>query len=175
MSIAVAASSHGSALAPEPIRVMVVDDAVVVRGIIMRWVEAEPDMQIVASLRGGREALEQVERRNPDVVILDVAMPDMDGITALPLLFEKKRDLVVLIGLDIDPPQCRDQPARAVARRRRLHPQARKQSRVHHLDLVPPRADRQDSRARLAPQAWPFRAAHRTGAGRRADHRSRRR
>src|SRR5262245_27102839 len=98
MSIAVAASSHGSALAPEPIRVMVVDDAVVVRGMIMRWVEAEPDMQIVASLRGGREALEQVERRNPDVVILDVAMPDMDGITALPLLFEKKRDLVVLMA-----------------------------------------------------------------------------
>jgi two-component system, chemotaxis family, protein-glutamate methylesterase/glutaminase len=98
MSIAVAASSHGSALAHEPIRVMVVDDAVVVRGMIMRWVEAEPDMQIVASLRGGREAIEQVERRNPDVVILDVAMPDMDGITALPLLFEKKRDLVVLMA-----------------------------------------------------------------------------
>jgi two-component system, chemotaxis family, protein-glutamate methylesterase/glutaminase len=98
MNTAVAASSHGSALAHEPIRVMVVDDAVVVRGMIMRWVEAEPDMQIVASLRGGREAIEQVERRNPDVVILDVAMPDMDGITALPLLFEKKRDLVVLMA-----------------------------------------------------------------------------
>jgi two-component system chemotaxis response regulator CheB len=98
MNSAVAASSHGSVLAHEPIRVMVVDDAVVVRGMIMRWVEAEPDMQIVASLRGGREAIEQVERRNPDVVILDVAMPDMDGITALPLLFEKKRDLVVLMA-----------------------------------------------------------------------------
>jgi two-component system, chemotaxis family, protein-glutamate methylesterase/glutaminase len=98
MSIAVAASSPDSALAHEPIRVMVVDDAVVVRGMIMRWVEAEPDMQIVASLRGGREAIEQVERRSPDVVILDVAMPDIDGITALPLLLEKKRDLVVLMA-----------------------------------------------------------------------------
>jgi two-component system chemotaxis response regulator CheB len=77
---------------------MVVDDAVVVRGMIARWVEAEPDMQIVASLRGGREAIEQVERRSPDVVILDVTMPDIDGISALPLLLEKKRDLVVLMA-----------------------------------------------------------------------------
>jgi two-component system chemotaxis response regulator CheB len=98
MSIAVAASSPAVAPAHEPIRVMVVDDAVVVRGMIARWVEAEPDMQIVASLRGGREAIEQVERRSPDVVILDVTMPDIDGISALPLLLEKKRDLVVLMA-----------------------------------------------------------------------------
>jgi len=77
---------------------MVVDDAVVVRGSIMRWVDAEPDMHVVASVRGGREAIEQVERRSPDVVILDVTMPDMDGITALPLLLEKKPDLVVLMS-----------------------------------------------------------------------------
>ena len=98
MSIAVAAPSPAAMLAHEPIRVMVVDDAVVVRGMIARWIEAEPDMQIVASLRGGREAIEQVERRSPDVVILDVTMPDIDGITALPRLLEKKRDLVVLMA-----------------------------------------------------------------------------
>ncbi len=98
MSIAVAQPSPASALAHEPIRVMVVDDAVVVRGTIMRWVDAEPDMQVVASLRSGREAIEQVGRRAPDVVILDVTMPDIDGITALPLLLEKKRDLVVIMS-----------------------------------------------------------------------------
>jgi two-component system, chemotaxis family, protein-glutamate methylesterase/glutaminase len=98
MSFAVAASPSGSALAHEPIRVMVVDDAVVVRGMIARWVEAESDMQIVASLGGGRDAIEQVERRNPDVVILDVTMPDIDGIAALPRLLEKKRDLVVIMA-----------------------------------------------------------------------------
>jgi two-component system, chemotaxis family, protein-glutamate methylesterase/glutaminase len=98
MSVAAAALSSGSTLVQEPIRVMVVDDAVVVRGSIMRWVDAEPDMHVVASVRGGREAIEQVERRSPDVVILDVTMPDMDGITALPLLLEKKPDLVVLMS-----------------------------------------------------------------------------
>jgi two-component system, chemotaxis family, protein-glutamate methylesterase/glutaminase len=97
MSLAVAPHSPAAALGHDPIRVMVVDDATVVRGTIMRWIEAEPDMQVVASLRGGREAIEQVERKSPDVVILDITMPDVDGITALPLLLERKRDLVVLM------------------------------------------------------------------------------
>ena len=55
---------------------MVVDDAVVVRGLLSRWIEAEPGLQLVGSLRTGREAIEQLERANPDVVVLDVDMPD---------------------------------------------------------------------------------------------------
>src|SRR5262245_22892966 len=98
MSIAVATPASGATLAQDPIRVMVVDDAIVVRGLIARWVESEPDLKIVASLRGAREAIEQVERVAPDIVVLDVDMPDIDGITALPRLLEKKRDLVVLMA-----------------------------------------------------------------------------
>jgi two-component system chemotaxis response regulator CheB len=82
----------------DSIRVMIVDDAIVVRGLLVRWIEAEAGLQVVASLRSGREAIEQVERTDPDVVILDVDMPDIDGITALPRLFEKKRDLVVIMS-----------------------------------------------------------------------------
>ena len=80
------------------IRVMIVDDAVVVRGLFARWVEAEPDLEVVASLRTGREAVNQVERADPDVVVLDVDMPELDGIAALPLLLEKRRDLVVIMA-----------------------------------------------------------------------------
>src|ERR1700730_17608728 len=87
-----------SAPGHDAIRVMIVDDAIVVRGLLVRWIEAEAGLQVVASLRSGREAIEQVERTNPDVVILDVDMPDIDGITALPRLFEKKRDLVVIMS-----------------------------------------------------------------------------
>src|SRR5437016_4515835 len=97
MSIAVIAPFRGSARDQDRIRVMVVDDAVVIRAMIARWVAAELDMQIVASLRGAAEAIEQVEAKSPDVVVLDITMPDMDGITALPRLLEKKRDLVVLM------------------------------------------------------------------------------
>jgi len=80
------------------IRVMLVDDAVVVRGLFARWVESEPDLDVVATLRTGREAVDQLERVDPDVVVLDVDMPELDGIAALPLLLEKKPDLVVIMA-----------------------------------------------------------------------------
>ena len=98
MSIAVASPTPRPESGQGPIRVMVVDDAVVVRGLLTRWIEAEAGLQIVGSMRSGREAIEQLERANPDVVILDVDMPDTDGITALPRLLEKKRDLVVIMA-----------------------------------------------------------------------------
>jgi two-component system chemotaxis response regulator CheB len=77
---------------------MLVDDAVVVRGLFARWVESEPDLDVVATLRTGREAVDQLQRVNPDVVVLDVDMPDLDGIAALPLLLERKPDLVVIMA-----------------------------------------------------------------------------
>jgi two-component system chemotaxis response regulator CheB len=98
MSIAVAPPSAQSASERDAIRVMVVDDAVVVRGLLARWIDAEAGLQLVASLRSGREAIEQIERIDPDVVILDIDMPDTDGITALPRLLAKKRDLVVIMA-----------------------------------------------------------------------------
>lgn len=82
----------------EPLRVMVVDDSVVIRGLIARWIEAEPDMVVAASLRTGRDAVNQVERVDPDVAVLDIEMPDLDGISALPLLLAKKRNLVVIMA-----------------------------------------------------------------------------
>jgi two-component system, chemotaxis family, protein-glutamate methylesterase/glutaminase len=98
MSIAVANVSPAPAAALGPVRVMVVDDSVVVRGLVSRWIEAEADLAIAASLRTGRDAVNQLERADPDVVVLDVDMPDLDGISALPLLLGKKPDLVVIMA-----------------------------------------------------------------------------
>lgn len=80
------------------LRVMLVDDSAVIRGLVTRWIEAESDMTVVASLRTGREAVEHVERVDPDVAVLDIEMPDMDGITALPLILAKKRDLAIIMA-----------------------------------------------------------------------------
>jgi two-component system chemotaxis response regulator CheB len=98
MSVAATLAPPAPAPAQDALRVMIVDDAVVVRGLVSRWVNEEPDLKIVASLRTGREAVEQLLRHNPDVVVLDIEMPDMDGLEALPLLLEKKRDLVVIMA-----------------------------------------------------------------------------
>jgi two-component system, chemotaxis family, protein-glutamate methylesterase/glutaminase len=77
---------------------MVVDDSVVIRGMISRWIDAEADMKVVASLRTGLDAVNQLERINPDVAVLDIEMPELDGISALPQLLAKKRDLVIIMA-----------------------------------------------------------------------------
>ncbi len=82
----------------DPIRVMVVDDSVVVRGLLSRWIDENKDLALVASHRNGRAAVDDIERSKPDVVVLDIEMPEMDGLTALPLLLKKKRDLVVIMA-----------------------------------------------------------------------------
>src|SRR5437868_2120326 len=85
MSFAASAAPAAPTAGQAPIRVMVVDDAVVVRGLVSRWIEEEPGLELAASLRTGRDAVAQIDRANPDVVVLDVEMPELDGISALPL------------------------------------------------------------------------------------------
>jgi len=77
---------------------MVVDDSVVIRGLISRWVGSEPDMVVAASLRTGLEAVNQIDRIKPDVAVLDIEMPELDGISALPKLLAKKRDLIIIMA-----------------------------------------------------------------------------
>src|SRR6201997_4313932 len=98
MTVALASSAHPTVTRPEPLRVMVVDDSVVIRGLISRWISAEPDMMVAASLRTGLEAVNQLERINPDVAVLDIEMPELDGISALPRLLAKKRNLVIIMA-----------------------------------------------------------------------------
>lgn len=77
---------------------MVVDDSVVIRGMISRWIASEPDMVVAASLRTGLEAVNQIDRVNPDVAVLDIEMPELDGIAALPKLLAKKKNLAVIMA-----------------------------------------------------------------------------
>src|ERR1700722_6328915 len=97
MSVALTSSATPNAT-QQALRVMVVDDSVVIRGMISRWVASEPDMIVAASLRTGLDAVNQIERINPDVAVLDIEMPDLDGISALPLLLAKKRNLIIIMA-----------------------------------------------------------------------------
>src|SRR5215831_721855 len=98
MSVAFAGSSTMTPSREGRLRVMVVDDSVVIRGLISRWIGAEHDMEVAASLRTGLEAVNQLERINPDVAVLDIEMPELDGLSALPQLLAKKRDLVIIMA-----------------------------------------------------------------------------
>jgi two-component system chemotaxis response regulator CheB len=84
--------------AAEAVRVMVVDDSAVARGLVGRWLSEQPGLSVVASCRTGKDALDQVAATRPDVVVLDVEMPDMDGLTALPLLLQARPGLAVVMA-----------------------------------------------------------------------------
>jgi two-component system chemotaxis response regulator CheB len=77
-------------------RVMVADDSVVVRGLIARWLD-ESGFEVVATVANGRAAVEALERVEPDVVLLDLDMPELDGISTLPLLLAKRPGLAVVV------------------------------------------------------------------------------
>jgi two-component system, chemotaxis family, protein-glutamate methylesterase/glutaminase len=80
-----------------PIRVMIVDDAVVVRGLLSRWFAEAGGIEVVSTHRTGLEAVNAIDRVKPDVVLLDIEMPDMDGVTALPLLLKKCPGTTIIV------------------------------------------------------------------------------
>ncbi|MFF4317435.1 response regulator [Streptomyces sp. NPDC001568] len=69
-----------------PIRVLIADDNPVVRAGLAALLAATDDLHVVAQARDGREALSLTRRHSPDVILLDVRMPGVDGISALPHL-----------------------------------------------------------------------------------------
>ncbi|WP_231889361.1 response regulator, partial [Tistrella mobilis] len=82
----------------EPYRVMVVDDSAVIRGLFIRVLEADPEIRVVASAANGRIALNQLKRQPVEVVVLDIEMPEMDGLTALPELVRAQPGLKVIMA-----------------------------------------------------------------------------
>ena len=68
----------------DAIRVLIVDDSAVIRGALGRIVDAEPDLRVVTTAPNGKVALGALRHAPVDVVLLDIEMPEMDGLTALP-------------------------------------------------------------------------------------------
>lgn len=77
-------------------RILVVDDSMIIRNKISRLPE-DAGYSIVATAKNGREALEKCERYTPDIITLDLTMPEMDGLAAIPKLVELKPDILILV------------------------------------------------------------------------------
>jgi two-component system chemotaxis response regulator CheB len=79
-------------------RVIVCDDSLVIRGAIARMLEADPGIRVVARVANGQAALDELKRTPADVLVLDIEMPVMDGMTALPLLLRADPGLRVIMA-----------------------------------------------------------------------------
>jgi two-component system chemotaxis response regulator CheB len=77
---------------------MVVDDSAVIRGLLARTLDADPAIRVVASVSNGQMAINALQRTEIEVAILDIEMPVMDGMTALPKLIAAKPGLQVIMA-----------------------------------------------------------------------------
>ena len=95
---AVIAATAAPIAAGQAARVLVCDDSVVIRGAISRILEADPMIRVVARAANGQAALDALRLHDIDVVVLDIEMPVMDGLTALPLLLRAQPGLAVIMA-----------------------------------------------------------------------------
>lgn len=83
---------------PDPFRVMVVDDSAVIRGLITRALETDPEIKVVASVANGQMAINTLPRQPIDVIVLDIEMPVLDGLSALPHLLQADPNVKVVMA-----------------------------------------------------------------------------
>jgi pilus assembly protein CpaE len=81
----------------DKIRVLVVDDIAETRENVRKLLQFEADIEVVAAARTGREAIQLSQETNPDVVLMDINMPDMDGISATEAIRQTMPSIQVVI------------------------------------------------------------------------------
>lgn len=80
------------------VRVLIVDDSAVVRGLTTQWLRGAPDITIAGLACDGEEGVKKAGELKPDVVILDVEMPKLDGLAALPQILKAAPDAKVIMA-----------------------------------------------------------------------------
>jgi DNA-binding NarL/FixJ family response regulator len=80
-----------------PIRILVVDDHPVVRKGVAGLVDGQPDMSIVGQASNGREAIQQFRAHHPDIVLMDLLMPEMSGLDALIAIRDEAPDARIIM------------------------------------------------------------------------------
>ena len=79
-----------------PLRILVADDHAILRQGLKLLIESQPDMQVVAEAADGKVALELAVEMKPDVVVMDISMPHMNGLTATRSLKQKQPNITVV-------------------------------------------------------------------------------
>jgi two-component system chemotaxis response regulator CheB len=78
-------------------RVMLVDDSAVIRGMIARWLSEAGGFEVVATASNGKMAVDAAGRSKPEIILLDIEMPEVDGLAALPLIMKAHPTAKVIV------------------------------------------------------------------------------
>jgi len=82
---------------PDKIRVLIVDDITETRENIRRMLQFDPNIEIIAEARTGKEAIDLASQKLPDVIVMDINMPDMDGLVATETIRKKHPHIQIII------------------------------------------------------------------------------
>lgn len=80
------------------INVMLVDDSAIIRKLFAHGLEKDPSIKIIAKAENGKQAIDIAKEHQPDIIVLDVEMPEMDGITAIPHLLEAAPNVHIIMA-----------------------------------------------------------------------------
>jgi DNA-binding NarL/FixJ family response regulator len=100
---------------PRQMRVLIVDDTAIVRAVVRRTLSSDERFAVVGEAVNGRDAIDQTRACQPDLVLLDLAMPEMDGLEALPHILEVAPHARVIVLSAFSPDQMAAQAIQAGA------------------------------------------------------------
>ncbi|MFQ3549950.1 MAG: response regulator, partial [Armatimonadota bacterium] len=80
------------------IKVLIVDDSVFARKVVADIVSSSPKLSVVGTANNGREAISLVDKLKPDVITMDIEMPELNGLDTLKVIMEKKPTPVVMLS-----------------------------------------------------------------------------
>lgn len=95
-------SGSGNVEEPSPVRVFIVDDHPIVRDGLRHLIEPEPDLEVAGEARSGEAALELMAEDPPDLVLVDLNLPGMDGIALIRRIKERHPGILVLVVSMLD-------------------------------------------------------------------------
>jgi DNA-binding NarL/FixJ family response regulator len=97
ITLELGASGGGGLTGSRPISVYLVDDVPELRELVRLGLEEDPDFEIAGEAGDGRSAIEGIAATEPDAALLDLSMPDMDGLQAIPEIREQHPDLAIIV------------------------------------------------------------------------------
>jgi len=89
--------SHGDAAGPQPLRIVIADDQTVVREGLQMVLDVIPELEVVAAVADGEQALAAVAEHQPDAILLDLHMPVLDGVGATERLTREHPDVAIVV------------------------------------------------------------------------------